>query len=248
MTSRRMWMLGLALGTTITIGASTSAFAQVPRNFSYQGQLLDNNQAATGNFTLTVNYYSAGSPTPIYTETFSNVPVRDGIFNVQLGSGGGFPESMDFTEQYFLGLQVDGGAELQPRTAILAVPYALNANTVNGFSAEALPTAGHLLVLDPNGRVPASTLPTEPSFVAGNNVTISRDQNTNTYTVSSTGTGGITAIRAGEGLIGGGTTGEGTLSLAPNSITAEDIAAGAITGMKLSPIIAGEGLYLRCSW
>ena len=236
-------MLGLALGSILSIHASSSAYAQVPRNFSYQGQLLQNNQAATGLYSLTLNYYTAGSSAPIYSETFTNVAVMNGIFNVQLGSGSGFPESMDFTEQYFLGLQVDGGAELQPRTAILAAPYALNANTVNGFAADALPTAGQLLVLDQDARVPLSTLPTEPRFIAGQNVTISRDQSTNTYTVSSTGTGGITAIRAGEGLIGGGTTGEVTLSLAPNSITAEDIAAGAITGMKLSPIIAGEGLY-----
>lgn len=238
-------MLGLALGAVLSSTNSTDATAQVPRNISYQGQLLENNQAATGAFTITLNYYTAGGSTPIYTETFSNVPVENGIFNVILGSNGGFPASMDFNEQYFVGVQVNGGQELTPRTAMLASPYALNANAVNGFTVSDLPAAGQLLVLDANGRVPQSALPASPTFVAGNNITIQQDSSSNTYIFSSTGgqSSGITGVTVGNGLIGGGTSGEIQINLAPNGITTDMIAPGAITGTRLSPTLAGEGLY-----
>jgi hypothetical protein len=238
-------MLGLALGAAIASTGTTGAYAQVPRNISYQGQLMENNQAATGAYTITINYYTAGGTAPIYTETFSNVTVQNGIFNVILGSNGGFPATMDFNEQYFIGVQVNGGGELTPRTAMLASPYALNANAINGFSVSDVPTAGQLLVLDANGRVPNSALPAGPTFVAGNNIAIQQDTLTNTFTFSSTGgnAGGITGVTVGNGLVGGGTSGEVQINLAPNGITTDMIAPGAITGTRLSPTLAGDGLF-----
>lgn len=206
---------------------------------------MDNNQPATGQYTITVNYYTAGATTPIHSETFTNANVQNGIFNVVLGSSNPFPATMDFTEQYFIGVQVNGAPELQPRTAMLSAPYALNANTINGFSVSGVPAAGQLLVLDNSGRVPASALPAGPTFLAGSNIVIQQDTLNNTYTFSSTGgTGtGITSIIANNGLFGGGSTGDVTIGIAPNAITSDMIAAGSITGTKLSPTLAGEGLY-----
>ncbi len=238
-------MLSLALGAAITVNYASASFAQAPRNISYQGQLLENNQPATGQYTITINYYTAGASAPIHTETFTNATVQNGIFNVILGSSSAFPASMDFNEQYFIGVQVNGAVELQPRTAMLSAPYALNANTINGYSVSEFPGAGQILVLDNNGRVPTSALPSGPNFVAGNNIVIQEDTLNNTYTFSSTGGSGtgITRIIAADGLFGGGSTGDVTIGIAPNSITSEMIGAGSITGNKLSPILAGEGLY-----
>ena len=53
MTSRRSWMLGLALGAFISVNNSSDVLAQAPRNISYQGQLMENGAPANGSAWLT---------------------------------------------------------------------------------------------------------------------------------------------------------------------------------------------------
>ncbi|HWF43337.1 MAG TPA: hypothetical protein VG537_01720, partial [Candidatus Kapabacteria bacterium] len=67
MTSRRSWLIGLALGAALSFGAP-SVYAQtpgvsgVPRNISYQGLVLENGVPTNANHTITISYYTAGSP------------------------------------------------------------------------------------------------------------------------------------------------------------------------------------------
>jgi hypothetical protein len=51
-----------------------------------------------------------------------------GLFNVIIGSVSPIPGSLAFDRAYYLGVSVDGGSELVPRTAISATPYALYAS------------------------------------------------------------------------------------------------------------------------
>lgn len=113
----------LAFGTLSTVNA------QIPKQMSYQGLIVDNggNPIADGNHTLEVNLYpSPTSSVPLHSETFLT-PTKAGIFNVILGTNTPFAPTLLFDKQYWLGVSVDGGAEMQPRTALTAAPYAIRA-------------------------------------------------------------------------------------------------------------------------
>lgn len=109
----------------------------------YQGVLRDsggNPVNGTHDLTLTIYAYSMFPFPPhwvnVYSETQQNVAVTNGLFTVFIGQvnlldadifdglwlGGGSLE---------LGVKVDGGTELRPRTKLLPVPYAYRAHYVN---------------------------------------------------------------------------------------------------------------------
>jgi hypothetical protein len=138
MTSRRSWLLGLALGAAITAGSMQDAMAQVPRSFTYQGQLLENNQPMNGTATIKLNFYTAGGTTAIHSETHRDILVVNGIFNLEVGEPGGFPPTLTFDQQYIIGVEVNGSPELVPRTRLLSVPYALN-SVDHAATGETLP-------------------------------------------------------------------------------------------------------------
>jgi hypothetical protein len=265
MTSRRSWLLGLALGAAITVGSMQDAQAQAPRTFTYQGLLkTSTGTLVSGQHTITVNFYTdENATTPIASLPHQNVDVVDGIFNIAVGeAAGGLPPALTFNQQYFIGVQIDGGAELT-RTRLHSVPYALNSNAVNGIGASSVPQPGMLFPLNAQGKIDPSVLPDATTgvttinnaaptptgnftFAAGPGVTVTTDATTSTITISSGAGSGIDKIVVGDGLIGGGAAnsdGEVFISLAPNAVDANMIGNGVITGMKLNALIAGEGLY-----
>jgi hypothetical protein len=192
----------------------------------------------------------------------------DGIFNVILGGGVGFPANtnptpgvFDFNAQYFLGVSIDGGAELLPRTPFVSAPYALNSERVNGIEANTVPTPGMLLPLGPDGKFPASVLPQAGGFssingiplqpdsaltiqaVNGSPITVSTNQANRTISIGFTGGSGITEIIPGPGLTGGGKGPIVTIGVADNGITTRMLGTGVVTGRKLDQGVAGIGLY-----
>lgn len=117
------------------LGGTQAVSAQA--TLSIQGIIQKSNGAAVddGNYDLTFKLYpnlSGGSP--VHTET-QNVSVIGGIYSAELG-GGGTPLSAAFDQTYYLGVSVDGGAELVPRTRLTSSPYALSLlGTENLFSS-----------------------------------------------------------------------------------------------------------------
>lgn len=112
-----------------------SVFAQA--TLSIQGIIQKSNGAAVddGNYDLTFKLYTTTSGgTAVHTET-QNVNVTGGIYSAELG-GSGTPLSAAFDQTYYLGVSVDGGAELVPRTRLTSSPYALSLlGTENLFSS-----------------------------------------------------------------------------------------------------------------
>lgn len=104
----------------------------VPGAFNYQGVVRDanGNLLATDTYSMSFRIYDgvASLNPPLWEEAHSGVTVRDGRFGVTLGYSNTitstvFAESSD----RFVGVTVDGFAEMQPRLRLVSVPYAMHA-------------------------------------------------------------------------------------------------------------------------
>jgi hypothetical protein len=251
-------LLMFTLGLSTMIATTEHALAQVPRNISYQGELYDGGVPANAPHTFKISYYDA-SGTKLFSETFTNTDVRNGLFTLALGSSqsGGFPSTMTFNEQYFMGISVDAGNEFSPRTALVSSPYALNAGSVNGLEASKIPLAGVLYPLDATGHIDPRVLPATSNsinsinnvqgdalgnlnIVPGFDIQLATDFANHQLKIRSTAVG---SVLAGHGLTGGGRGDTVTLTLAPGGVTGPDVANGAISGRKLDPFTSGLGLY-----
>jgi len=116
----------LLLHLLVLVIAVQICWADTPKTMSYQGVLTDDGGtvASDGTYQLTFSLYDAETTGNLeWTETHEAVAVTNGIFSVILGSTD--PLSIGFDEEYWLGVSVDGGAELTPRTRLTAAPYSL---------------------------------------------------------------------------------------------------------------------------
>ena len=138
------------------------ATAQIPKMISYQGVLtdLEGNPVADGTYSLTFRLYEqAEGGTAVWEETHASVTVTDGVFGVLLGSVK--PLALSFERPYWLGLAVDGEAELTPRVALASVPYSLRAagvaeggavQSLNGLRDAVELVAGENVAIEVNGQ------------------------------------------------------------------------------------------------
>ncbi|MEP7235349.1 MAG: hypothetical protein ABI778_08645, partial [Ignavibacteriota bacterium] len=204
-TSRRTMLLRLWLGIFLCAMTAGGAIAQVPRNISYQGFLMKNNQPVNASVAIEFTIYDAGGLV-LYSEIDTPIVVKNGIFTAIIGGNSGtLPQSLKFDAQYYVGINVDGAGELNPRTAFTASPYALNSQLVGGIGVSVIPQPNTLLPLDAKGKLPISVLPPAGSssissldgqvipdgngniqLVAGNNISIVDDVANSRITISST--------------------------------------------------------------
>gem|GEM_PF-2320847 len=124
----------------------TVAVAGVPQVISYQGRLTDTKtgEALDGEFDITFRLYTVqdGAEAPIWSETHEGVPIKDGLYNIMLGSVEAFAGKVDFSEQYWLGVTIGDGPELMPRYQLSASPYALNIASMGAENGQILIWSG----------------------------------------------------------------------------------------------------------
>ena len=126
----------------------TAAPAAIPQTVSYQGILRDAGGTIVDDddYDLTFNIYSvAAGGTALWTET-QTLAVENGIFNAILGSVTAL--GLNFSNPYWLGVSVEGAAELTPRLELTATPYSLNADRLDGLSSGAFAGSAHTHALD----------------------------------------------------------------------------------------------------
>lgn len=107
----------------------------IPRAINYQGVLTDAGGLAVpdGTYSMTFRLYDVPSGgSPLWEETQGSVTVTKGIFNVTLGAVALL--NLPFDEQYYLGISVEGEAELIPRITLDAAAYSLSSRGVYGVS------------------------------------------------------------------------------------------------------------------
>lgn len=170
-------------------------FSQVPRLISYQGVLTDNqgNILPDGNRSLTIRIYDQlGSTNPIFTET-QNVMISKGIFNLNIGSVNPISNSILFDRPYYLGVSIDFGAELSPRTVFTATPYSLRSE--RSTVAESLAPGALGVVTSVNssqGNI---------NIVGGGGTTVNTQGNVITISSSGGGGQGIAGIQNSDGIL-----------------------------------------------
>ena len=117
----------------LAIFSLTSVHAEVPKLINFEGKLTEKDGTPiSGSKTITFRIYdSETGAIPSWVET-REVVLDNGFYSILLGSVNPFPSSMKFDTKYWLSVQVSGEDEMSPRYEIGAVPYAINADMVDG--------------------------------------------------------------------------------------------------------------------
>lgn len=171
----------LGLGLTRS-GSSAAQFpAQAgggaPAALNYQGLLLDDqgNPVTDGAYTLTFALYDTLSGTTALWSETQAVAVERGLFNVTLGAGAALDTAFFDGRPLYLGITLQGEPEMAPRTQLVSVPYALNANDVrntdihpaNVYVGGGITMTNYGLVVDADGYWHGQPFPAGPTGPQG---------------------------------------------------------------------------------
>ncbi len=193
--AKHLLAMYLALASVPLLTTGDLAAQALGSGFTYQGQLKDAGQPASGLYDLQLCLFDTQvNPIPLAcAPDFNDIPVEDGLFAITLDFG-----TAHFVgQQRYLELRVRPGASgggytiLAPRQLIRPAPEALRANV-----SAAAPWSGLT-------GVPAG-------FADG---------------VDNDSGGTVTSVAAGTGLSGGTITGSGTLGIANNGVGSASLMA-----------------------
>lgn len=108
------------------------------KKINFQGKLVnaDGTNVANGNKSVVFTIYNADAGgTNLWDET-QTVSVSNGIFRVALGDNDPSISNINFnSDSLYLGIKVESDAEMTPRIRLSSVPYAFNADKLNGVTA-----------------------------------------------------------------------------------------------------------------
>ena len=123
----------VTMGTVIFFLCSFAS-ADVPHMINYQGKLTTASGGClneTVQITFTIYDDSLGT-TPEWTETQTEVAIKEGVFSVLLGAVDTIPAAVFDGGTKYLGVQVESDPEMRPLKAMVSVPYAYRAGSADG--------------------------------------------------------------------------------------------------------------------
>jgi hypothetical protein len=124
-----------------------AASAMIPRTISYQGVLTDQNGAVVpdGSYNIHFRIYDAVTNGNLLWEETLAVDVASGRFNVVLGNSVSL-DALLFDNPYWLAMEVDGDAEMDPRIQLTSAGYSLNTRTIEDGAVTSTKIAGGTVV------------------------------------------------------------------------------------------------------
>ncbi len=144
----------LSLVTIMVILFTGVIIGQIPETLPYQGRIIDADaKPLVGPHNVTfVIYQNTTLYDSLWYEThactFDSVEAN-GLYTVMLGSITPFPDTLDFSEGYWLAISVDGDDEMTPRYQLGTSPYAMRAKFANdAISADTAGFATHTTFAD----------------------------------------------------------------------------------------------------
>ena len=190
-------VLALLLGSV-----ALAAAPAVPTTVSFTARVVDDTtgKALTGAHHVAFELFDAAQGGHSVWVEGRDLDVEEGLIAVNLGETKALDATVFTGAQLFLAVTLDDQA-MDDRIPLASVPYAIraglanDATTINGMGVDGL-----------QKRITGSC-------PGGNFVTVINADGTVTCAAGATGTGDITAVTVGSGLIGGGTSGDVAISL-----------------------------------
>ncbi len=224
------------------------SMAQIPRQISYQGLLVSpgGNPISDGVHVIKVSIFDQPTGgTQLYSESITATTDK-GLFNVIIGGQGAISSSLDFNDQYWLAVAIDGGADMAPRTAFTAAPYALHAqiaDRANSVSADARGVVTSINEVDGPIRIIGDS--TTSVIQTGRVITISANPQGIRTIQNTDGTISITQPRGPTVTLNITDTSISTRTLARGAVITEKIGDTAVTSDKLNRMGAISGQVLK---
>lgn len=128
----------------------------LPNEFVQEGIVYDGGQVVGGAHDITIRLYANEvGGNPLFEEVHPAVDFFDGYYSVSIGSIEDLSESLFLRPSLYLGISIDDGRELEPRTPIVKVPAAFVANVAANVTGDITPrtiSIGGDLVVNENGQ------------------------------------------------------------------------------------------------
>jgi hypothetical protein len=241
-----------SLAVFFCLGISVPAVANVPDSVSFQGVALDpDGGPLNGKRDVVIRIFDqpANPANLVYQETHPSTAFLDGVFHLAIGTGN--YSVGDFALAWGAGsrwLEVEiAGEVLSPRTRFHSVPYAQMCRSSEGIagidSANLVQNVSPGAGLGGGGTGESVTLFVDftqtQRRVAGSCPSESSIRQINAdgsviCEADSGGTGDITAVTNGAGLVGGGASGDVSLAIGTNMVTSAMIQNGAIASVDIA--------------
>mgnify|MGYP001318287496 CR=1 FL=1 len=107
------------------------SFSTVGGTIALQGILRDPNGTTVtdGFYSLTIKLYEqVTGGTPVFTEVIGSAAVQNGVFSIEIGATSASSSDLDqvpFNTTYYVGVTVESGTEMTPRTKLTVSPYSM---------------------------------------------------------------------------------------------------------------------------